>query len=121
MTPLRAQMIRDMQLQRLAPQTQKAYVTAVAGWPSSTSAPRALTSEQIRTYLHLLLTERRLAWVPAIKRLRGSSSSIPRRSVGMSSTSTSPHGQGGHSSPVAEHRGTQCLFPAPKILGTAPS
>jgi hypothetical protein len=31
MTPLRAQMIHDMQLQRLAPQTQKAYVTAVAG------------------------------------------------------------------------------------------
>jgi hypothetical protein len=31
MTPLRAKMIRDMQLQRLAPKTQKAYVTAVAG------------------------------------------------------------------------------------------
>jgi hypothetical protein len=31
MTPLRAQMIREMQLQRLAPKTQKAYVTAVAG------------------------------------------------------------------------------------------
>jgi len=30
MTPLRAQMIRDMQLQRLAPQTQKAYVVAGA-------------------------------------------------------------------------------------------
>ena len=31
MTPLRAQMIHDMQLQRLAPKTQTAYVTAVAG------------------------------------------------------------------------------------------
>jgi hypothetical protein len=31
MTPLRAKMIRDMPLQRLAPKTQKAYVTAVAG------------------------------------------------------------------------------------------
>ena len=31
MTPLRAQMIRDMQWQRLAPKTHKASVTAVAG------------------------------------------------------------------------------------------
>jgi len=31
MTPLRAQMIRDMPLQRLAPQPPKAYVIAVAG------------------------------------------------------------------------------------------
>ena len=31
MTPLRAKMIRDMPWQRLAPQTQAAYVTAVAG------------------------------------------------------------------------------------------
>src|SRR5262245_64033348 len=63
MTPLRAQMIHDMQLQRLAPQTQKAYVTAVARlakfYPCS---PDRLRPEQIRTYLHHLLTERRLAW-----------------------------------------------------------
>jgi hypothetical protein len=31
MTPLRAKLIRAMPLQRLAPKTQKAYVTAVAG------------------------------------------------------------------------------------------
>ena len=31
MTPLRAQMIRAMQLQRLAPKPQQAYVAAVAG------------------------------------------------------------------------------------------
>jgi integrase/recombinase XerD len=63
MTPLRAQMIRDMQLQRLAPQTQKAYVTAVAGLAKfSQGSPDRLRPEQIRTYLHHLLTERRLAW-----------------------------------------------------------
>jgi hypothetical protein len=31
MTPLRAKMIRDMELQRLAPRTQEAYIAAVAG------------------------------------------------------------------------------------------
>ena len=63
MTPLRAQMIRDMQLQRLAPQTQKAYVTAVAGLAKFYQcSPERLRPEQIRTYLHHLLTERRLAW-----------------------------------------------------------
>ena len=63
MTPLRAQMIRDMPLQRLAPQTQKAYVTAVAGLAKFYQcSPDRLRPEQIRTYLHHLLTERRLAW-----------------------------------------------------------
>jgi integrase/recombinase XerD len=63
MTPLRAQMIRDMQLQRLAPKTQKAYVTAVAGLAKFYQcSPDRLRPEQIRTYLHHLLVERRLAW-----------------------------------------------------------
>jgi integrase/recombinase XerD len=63
MTPLRAQMIRDRQLQRLAPQTQNASVTAVAGLAKfSQCSPERLRPEQIRTYLHHLLTERRLAW-----------------------------------------------------------
>ena len=63
MTPLRAQMIRDMQLQRLAPKTQKASVAAVAGLAKfSQCSPDRLRPEQIRTYLHHLLVERRLAW-----------------------------------------------------------
>jgi integrase/recombinase XerD len=63
MTPLRAKMIRDMQLQRLAPKTQKAYVTAVAGLAKfSQCSPERLSPEQIRTYLPHLLVERRLAW-----------------------------------------------------------
>jgi integrase/recombinase XerD len=63
MTPLRAQMIRDMQLQRLAPKTQQAYVAAVAGLAKfSQCSPDRLRPEQIRSYLHHLLVERRLAW-----------------------------------------------------------
>src|SRR5215510_9431075 len=63
MTPLRAKMIRDMQLQRLAPKTQKAYVTAVAGLAKFYQcSPDRLRPEQIRTSLHHLLVERRLAW-----------------------------------------------------------
>jgi integrase/recombinase XerD len=63
MTPLRAKMIHDMELQRLAPQTQKASVTAVASLAKfSQCSPDRLSPEQIRTYLHHLLVERRLAW-----------------------------------------------------------
>src|SRR5262245_15795973 len=63
MTPRRAQMIRDMQLQRLAPQTPKVSVTAVAGLATFYQcSPDRLRPEPIRTYLPHLLTERRLAW-----------------------------------------------------------
>ena len=63
MTPLRVKVLRDMQLQRLAPQTQKAYVTAVAGLAKFYQcAPDRLNPEQIRAYLHHLLVERHLAW-----------------------------------------------------------
>ena len=63
MTPLRTKMIRDRQLQRLAPKTQKAYVTAVARFAKFYQCPPdRLSPAQIRTYLHHLLVERRLAW-----------------------------------------------------------
>ena len=63
MTPLRAKMIHEMPLQRLAPKTQKAYVTAVAGLAKVYQcSPDRLRPEQLRTYLHHLLVERRLAW-----------------------------------------------------------
>ena len=63
MAPLRAKMIRDMPLQRLAPKTQKASVTAVAGLAKCYQcSPDRLRPERIRTYLHHLLVERRLAW-----------------------------------------------------------
>jgi integrase/recombinase XerD len=63
MKPLRAQMIHEMPLQRLAPTTQKAYGTAVAGLAKCYEcSPERLSPEQIRTSLHHLLVERRLAW-----------------------------------------------------------
>jgi len=56
-------MIHEMQWQRLAPKTQKASVTAVAGLAKFYDcSPDRLSPEQIRTYLHHLLVERRLAW-----------------------------------------------------------
>jgi len=63
MKPLRATMIHQMQLQRLAPKTQDAYVAAVAGLAKfSWCSPDQLSPEQIRAYLHHLLVERHLAW-----------------------------------------------------------
>jgi integrase/recombinase XerD len=63
MTPLRTKMIRDMQLQRLAPRTQEAYIAAVAGLAKFYCCPPdQLSPDQIRSYLHHLLVERRLAW-----------------------------------------------------------
>jgi integrase len=63
MTPRRAQMIRDMQLQRLAPKTPRASVAAVAGWAKgSQCSPDRLRPAQRRPSVHHLLVERRLAW-----------------------------------------------------------
>lgn len=63
MTPLRAQMTRDMELQRLAPKSQKAYIAAVAGLAKFYGcSPDHLSPDQIRAYLHHLLVERHLAW-----------------------------------------------------------
>ena len=63
MTPLRAQMISQMQLARLAPKTQAAYVTAVAGLATFYHrSPDQLRPAQIRRSLHHLLGERHRAW-----------------------------------------------------------
>ena len=63
MTPLRLKMIRQMQLERLAPRTQEAYVAAVVGLATCYGcSPDQLTPEQIRTSLHHLLVERQRAW-----------------------------------------------------------
>ena len=63
LTPLRAKMLQQMQLHRLAPSTQKLYATAITAlaryyWRS----PDQLTPDEIRAYLHHLLEERKLAW-----------------------------------------------------------
>jgi integrase/recombinase XerD len=63
MTPLRAKMLHQLQLHRLASHTQKAYVRAVEDvarfyWRS----PDQLTADEIRDDLHHLLVDRQLAW-----------------------------------------------------------
>jgi integrase/recombinase XerD len=63
MTPLRAQMIYQMQLARLAPKTQAAYVAAVAGLATFYHrSPDPLSPDQIRRYLHHLLVDCHRSW-----------------------------------------------------------
>jgi integrase/recombinase XerD len=63
MTPLRAKMIADMQLHRLAPGTQALYLRAITELATYYGrSPEHLTSDEIRAYLHHLLVERQLAW-----------------------------------------------------------
>lgn len=63
MTVLRAEMIKQMQLQRLAPKTQQAYLQGVKSLAAFYhQAPDRLTPRQIQDYLHHLLVERKLSW-----------------------------------------------------------
>lgn len=56
MTPLRAKMITDMQLHRLAPGTQALYLREVASLATFYGrSPAHLTADEIRAYLHHLL------------------------------------------------------------------
>ncbi len=62
MTKHRKRMIRDMQLKGLDPDTQKAYVSGVAGLCRyCKTPPDRLSEEEIRAYLHYLITERKLS------------------------------------------------------------
>ncbi len=63
MTPLRAQMIRTMELHRLADKTQRAYLHHVSALARHyRRSPDRLVPSQIQDYLHHMLTERQLAW-----------------------------------------------------------
>ena len=63
MSPLRAKMIEQMQLHRKAPGTQDQYVQAISRLAAYyNQSPDQLSSQEIRHYLHHLLTERQLAW-----------------------------------------------------------
>lgn len=62
MSKLREKMIRDMQLRNLSPNTQKSYVTAVAGLAKHyRRSPDQIRPEEIQDYLIFLLTIRKLA------------------------------------------------------------
>jgi len=63
MTPLRALMIKQMEVDRLAPKTQQAYLNAVRGIARFYQrSPDQLDNKEIESYIHHLLTERKLAW-----------------------------------------------------------
>ena len=63
MTELRKKMIRDMQLRRLAPRTQKAYLAAVAAFAKHyKQSPDLIHDERVKDYILYLLNERKLAW-----------------------------------------------------------
>jgi integrase/recombinase XerD len=60
---LRDRMIRELQLRRYAPTTQKAYLEAVVGLTKHFGiAPDQLTPHQVQDYLLYLMTERHLQW-----------------------------------------------------------
>ena len=63
MSTLRAKMLEQMRLHRLAPKTQEGYIRAVRQLAAFYhQSPDRLTSRQINEYLHHLLAERKVAW-----------------------------------------------------------
>lgn len=63
MTPLRAKMIRELELYRKAPATKEAYLTAVAQLADYYHrAPDRIGLEEIRDYLHHLITVQKVAF-----------------------------------------------------------
>jgi integrase/recombinase XerD len=62
MTPLRQRMIREMELQQFSPRTIESYVEGVVGLATFYHrSPDQLKLEDVRSYIHHLLTERKLA------------------------------------------------------------
>ena len=62
MTPLRKKMIRELETQRRAANTIDSYVTAVADLAQYYHrSPEKISRDEIRAYLHYLLTNRKLA------------------------------------------------------------
>ena len=62
-SPLRAKLVRELQLQKFSPHTVASYVRSVEGLSKFYHrSPDELDSEQIRAYLHYLQEERKLAW-----------------------------------------------------------
>ena len=63
MSALRARMIQQLQLHRKAKGTQHQYVQAIAGLAAYYKrSPDQLSPQEIRAYLHHLLTDKQLAW-----------------------------------------------------------
>lgn len=63
MTPLRLRMIRELELQRKSPLTVKSYVKAVAQLAQHYGrSPDAISLEEVRDFLHHLITEKKAAF-----------------------------------------------------------
>ena len=72
MTDLRAKMIRDMQLRRLAPKTQEAYLAAVTGLAKHyKQSPDQIQERQVHDYLLDMLNRRKLSWSTCDQRASG--------------------------------------------------
>lgn len=72
MTPLRQKMIRELQLHRKSPRTVEAYVTAVAQLAQHYGrSPDAISTEEVRDFLHYLITERKVAFSTCNQKLAG--------------------------------------------------
>jgi site-specific recombinase XerD len=72
MTPLRQQMIRELELSRKSPRTIEAYVAAVAELARHYGrSPEDISLEEVRSFLHYLITQRKLAFSSVNQRLGG--------------------------------------------------
>ncbi len=72
MTPLRQQMIRELELQRKSPRTIVAYVSAVEQLAAYfRRSPDQIAVEEIRGYIHSLVTQRKLAYSTCNQKLAG--------------------------------------------------
>ena len=72
MTPLRQQMIHELELQRKSPNTIDGYVRAVSQLALYFGrSPDKLTFEQVRQFVHHMITERKLASSTVNLRLSG--------------------------------------------------
>ena len=72
MTPLRQQMIRELELARKSPRTIVAYVSAVEQLAAHFHrSPDKIAVEEIRDYVHYLVTERKLAFSSCNQKLAG--------------------------------------------------
>lgn len=72
MSPLRRRMIRELELQRKSPKTIKAYVAAVAQLAEHYGrGPDRISLEEIRSFLHHLIAERKLAFSSVNQKLAG--------------------------------------------------
>ena len=72
MTPLRNKMIRELELHRKAPGTIKQYVTAVAELARHYGrSPDPISIEEVRDFIHHLITQRKVAFSTCNTRLAG--------------------------------------------------